>query len=86
MSEPADVTEIFSIRLSSSLISYLPTVPILMLPLAEAEETIEVMDVNFVEPTAVFEEVTPVMFSVIVVPSASVPVTVNTFPVSEAEQ
>ncbi len=33
-----------------------------MLPLAEAEETIEVMDVNFVEPTAVFEEVTPVIF------------------------
>ena len=46
MSEPADVTETFSIRLSSSLISYLPTVPILMLPLAEAEETIEVMDVK----------------------------------------
>ena len=61
-------------------------VPILILPLAVAEEVIEVMVLNFVDPTAVFEEPTPVMASVIEVPSSSVPVTVKVFPVSEAEQ
>ena len=66
--------------------SLYPTVPILILPLAVAEVVIEVIVVNFLEPTAVLVAVTPVICSVILVPLELVPVTVNVFPVSFAEQ
>ena len=69
-----------------SLISFLPIVPIFIFPLALADETIEVIVVNFVDPIAVLDEATPVISSDITVPLALVPVTVNLFPVSVAEQ
>ena len=58
----------------------------LILPLAVAEVVIDVMVVNFVEPTAVLVAVAPVICSVIVVPLEFVPVIVNVFPLSSAEQ
>ena len=72
-----------ALRLSNNLSA---VVPILMLPLAVADDVIEVIVVNFVDPIAVFEEETPVMFSLITVPSSFVPAIVNVLPVSEAEQ
>ena len=41
---------------------------------------------NFVEPTAVLVAVAPVICSVIMVPLALVPVTVNVLPLSSVEQ
>ena len=73
-------------KLSSSFISLLAIVPMLILPLAIAEVVIDVIVVNFVEPTAVFVAVAPVISSVIVEPLEFVPVTVNVFPLSSAEQ
>ena len=58
----------------------------LIFPLAVAEVVIDVMVVNFVEPTAVLVAVAPVICSVILVPFEFVPVTVNVFPLSFAEQ
>ena len=58
----------------------------LILPLAVAEDVIEVMVVNFVEPIAVLEDATPVICSVIVDPLELVPVTVKVLPVSLAVQ
>ena len=58
----------------------------LILPLAGAEVVIDVMVVNFVEPTAVFVAVVPAICSVTVEPLEFVPVTVNVFPLSSAEQ
>ena len=84
--EPAELTYVSFFKLSKSFISLLPMVPILILPLAVAEEVIEVIVLNFVDPNAVFEEPTPVISSVIEAPSSSVPATVKVFPVSEAEQ
>jgi hypothetical protein len=66
--------------------SLYPIVPILILPLAVTEDVIEDIVVKAVEPNAVLEEVTPVIASVIVDPSSSVPVIVNVLPVSLAEQ
>jgi hypothetical protein len=40
---------------------FCPIVPILMLPLAVTDEVIEVIVVNLVDPTAVFEDATPVI-------------------------
>ncbi|GIS10286.1 MAG: hypothetical protein CM15mP114_10680 [Alphaproteobacteria bacterium] len=61
-------------------------VPIFILPLAAAEVVIDVMVLNFVEPSAVLVAVAPVICSVIVVPLELVPVTVNVFLLSSAEQ
>ena len=47
---------------------------------------IELIVVNFVEPTAVLVAVAPVICSEIVVPLALVPVTVNVLPLSSVEQ
>ena len=47
---------------------------------------IDVIVLNLVDPIAVLDEDTPVMFSEITTPSSSVPVTVKILPVSEAEQ
>ena len=85
MIEP-DENDVHSTKLSSSFMLFCPIVPILMLPLAVTDEVIEVIVVNLVDPTAVFEDATPVICSVTVDPIAFVPVTVNVFPVSPAEQ
>ena len=50
------------------------------------DDSIEVIVVNFVDPIAVLDEATPVISSDITVPLELVPVTVNLFPVSVAEQ
>ena len=81
-----DENDVHSTKLSSSFMLFCPIVPILMLPLAVTDEVIEVIVVNLVDPTAVFEDATPVICSVTVDPVAFVPVTVNVFPVSPAEQ
>ena len=58
----------------------------LIFPLAVADVVIDVMVANFVEPTALLVAVSPVICSVIVEPFEFVPVTVNVFPLSSAEQ
>ena len=68
------------------MIPTLDIVPIWILPLAVAEEVIDVIELNLVDPIAVLEDVTPVIISDITVPSSLVPVTVKTLPVSDAEQ
>ena len=83
---PPDEKVVNWTKLSSSFISLWPIVPILILPLAEAEDVIEVIVVNLVEPTAVLEDETPGICSSIAVPLELVPVTVNILPVSLAEQ
>ena len=77
-----DENVVNSTKLSSSFISFLLTVPILIFPLAVADDSIEVIVVNFVDPIAVLDEATPVISSNITAPLELVPVTVNLFPVS----
>ena len=60
--------------------------PIWTFPLAVADDVIDEIVLNLVDPIAVLDEATPVMFSEITTPSWSVPVTVKILPVSEAEQ
>ena len=72
-------------KLSSSLTSLWPTVPIFILPPGLTVELIELIVVNFEEPIAV-PLFTPVISSTIVVPFEFVPVTVNLLPVSSVEQ
>ena len=86
VSEPDEVTDSSCIKPSSSFISDREIVPIWILPLAVADDVIEVIVLNLVEPTAVLEDETPVIFSEITTPSSSVPVTVKMLPVSDAEQ
>ena len=61
-------------------------VPILIVPLAGAEVVIDIILLNFDKPSAVLEAVVPLICSVIVVPLELVPVTVNVFLLSSAEQ
>ena len=84
--DPDEVTDNSCTKLSSSLIPNLDIVPICILPLAVAEEVIDVIELNLVDPIAVLDDATPVMFSDTTAPSSFVPVTVKTLPVSDAEQ
>ena len=62
------------------------TVPILMLPLGVTEVVIDIILLNFFVPSAVLLAVLPVICSVIIVPLELVPVTVNVFLLSSAEE
>ena len=84
--DPDDVTDVDFLRLLKSVMSFRPIVPILIFPLAVAEEVIDVIVLNLVLPVAIFDEVTPVTSSLIDAPVASVPFIVKVLPVSEAEQ
>ena len=84
--DPADVIDVDFLRLLKSVMSFRPIVPILMFPLAVAEEVIDVIVLNLVFPIAIFDEATPVIVSLIEVPVESVPLIVKVLPVSEAEQ
>ena len=60
--DPEEVTDNSCTKLSSSLIPTLDIVPIWILPLAVADDVIDVIELNLVDPIAVLDDATPVMF------------------------